>query len=264
MDRPGLTDALRGFLGSRRWLVALLYPALLAVVRKFNIPLTDEDLSHIFYLALAVVTGESAADIAARWKSKPPAAAELPSAPPAPAPAAGGGPGAAAALLVCILGGGLLLSGCSLFAPPKEDTLALRLAVSKEDEGLRLLESVNRKNFLDFAEELRARSFGEVDQAVLDDLRRLEKEGKLSLEEVTKLHAEASKRKLAAVDAIEARLRQALDPQAARDLREVHAAIRAYLLSRLNADELRADLLQQVEGLARKAGLPVPDSGGGP
>lgn len=149
----------------------------------------------------------------------------------------------------------LAAAGCQLWAPPREDTLQVRQAVRYMDEGLRLEEQA-RQQHLEVLQEgwLRAVN-GEVDQALMDDLRRLEAEGKLTQEAVQAAAAAAAAvRGKNTADAM-AVVKAARDARSPQELRQVWASLRLYLLARLGQDEVRADLAGQLEQLAQELGL---------
>ena len=152
----------------------------------------------------------------------------------------------------------LLLLGCA--TANREDVATLRRAVGKYDEALVLEERVRQQN-LDVLEAALVRAVeGEVRQAVLDDLRRLEAEGNLKRETVLDLTGKADALRLKNLEDVRRLVAAARNPQAARDLRDVAAVLRAYLVARLADDERRAEVSELLHEVGARVGVPTGGS----
>ncbi len=169
-------------------------------------------------------------------------------------------PPVAGALLVLLLPV-LALQGCSAFgAPPKEETLGARVALDRLDAALVLADTTWEANTRAFAGELERAANAETDQAVMDDLRKLQMDGKLNQEAVRELYIWSAETK--ARDAVDIRgaLDKALGTRSRAELKEVWAKVRTYWAARLDADALRADTEAQLRGLLEKSGIQLPGS----
>ena len=166
----------------------------------------------------------------------------------------------AGAILLC-LAAGLGASGCSVFgAPPKEETLGARVALDRLEAALVLADTTWEANTRAFAGELERAANAETDQAVMDDLRKLQMDGKLNQEAVRELYTWSAETK--ARDAVDIRgaLDKALGTRSRAELKEVWAKVRTYWAARLDADALRADTEAQLRGLLEKSGIQLPGS----
>lgn len=154
-----------------------------------------------------------------------------------------------------------LLGGCSLFgAPPAEETLGARVALDRLDAAISLADATWEANTRAFATELEAAAHAETDQAVLDDLRKLQMEGKLTQESVRELYAWSADTKVKDAADIRGALDKALGTRSRAELKEVWAKVRTYWAARLDADALRADTEAQLRGLLEKSGIQLPGS----
>jgi hypothetical protein len=149
----------------------------------------------------------------------------------------------------------LAASGCSLLAPPPQDTAAIRESVNALERGINLWEKAHREN-LDVIEDgwLRAIS-AEVNQAVKDDLRRLEKEGKIDRDSVDALYASAEAKKATNLAAARTTVTKARDLAIIKDVREVFAALRAWVQARCTRDEQMATVLTTLEAAGQRIGV---------
>lgn len=168
-------------------------------------------------------------------------------------------PRAGAVLL--LLAAGLGASGCAAFgAPPKEETLGARVALDRLEAALVLADTTWETNTRAFAEELEAAAHAETDQAVLDDLRKLEMEGKLNQASVREVYDWSATTKAKDAADIRGALQKALGTRSRAELKEVWAKVRTYWAARLDADALRADTEAQLRGLLEKSGIQLPGS----
>lgn len=148
----------------------------------------------------------------------------------------------------------VLLPGCALFSSPPEDVAAVRLAVAQLDEALERSDALHEKSLRQLRDELRTRWFEAIDQAVLDDLHKAGQDG-LTHEEVVAIDAAAAEHRAKALMSIDAAYEAGRDPQIRKDLRAVYATLRTYILTRMSAEEVKLEMLHQVEDWARGAGV---------
>jgi hypothetical protein len=146
------------------------------------------------------------------------------------------------------------VAGCALFATPPEDISSVRTAVRQLDDALERSDALHEKSLRQFRDQLQVRWFEAIDQASLDDLNKAAADG-LTVEEVEAIQKAAATARAEALVDIDRAFEAGRDPQIRKDLRTVYGALRAYILSKMSAEAVKQEMLDQVEGLARTAGV---------
>lgn len=151
--------------------------------------------------------------------------------------------------------------GCAIFAPPKEDTAAVRMAIGKMDEALAATDKLHDASLVQFRDQLLVKSFEAIQQATLDEINKAAAPttdvagavvpGVLTPDEVAGINAKADVLRAKAVESINKAYAAGLLPQPRKDLGEVYAALRTYFLTRLNSDEQKAVLVEEIAALVR-------------
>lgn len=60
---------LKGLIGSRKFVVAILTALVIALNRKLSLNLTESDLNNIVMVVTVAIAGESTIDVAKAWKA---------------------------------------------------------------------------------------------------------------------------------------------------------------------------------------------------
>ncbi len=155
-------------------------------------------------------------------------------------------------ILTAVLG--LLGTGCAWFQTPAEDITTVRRAVAQMDEALSRSDGLHEKSLRQLRDELRVRWLEAIDQAALDELHQ-RADGGLTLQEVREVDLERSRLRDAALKSVEAAYEAGRDPAIRKDLRRVYEVLRAWVLARLSAEEVKNELLEEGEKVLRGAGV---------
>ena len=153
----------------------------------------------------------------------------------------------------------LLLAGCSWLTPKIEDTYARRDAIDKMDDALDMEESALQTN-LDVIEEGWSRAInGEAEQAFLDDMKDLQMKNEFTEVKIQERRAVIETNRAANLTTMKAILQKVRHMKSRKDLREIYGWLRSDWLVRLNFDESRTQIANDLRELGTKVGLEVPD-----